>query len=671
MRIRFTLFLLVANIAVFGLIWNNARERNREQPPAELVFPVEADVITLAAADPADASYTLRRKAGRWSLEQPYEWPASPWLVDRLVSELRFVTREGSFPLESVKQYGKDLEAYGLLKPKFTLSVGGVTVKVGGLTQNGEGAYLLAPDGGTILLAPKSLLVTLLRKPDELRQPEVFSVQPFEVRGVALTLRDESKETLVNLVRDKREAPGAEAEFVWRFETPVASDADTAKVDSRLAELGELKYAKFFPGDAALQTKAGLDAPVSESGSHLVRLRLFGNNRQQTLIVGARDPGETTPHRYAKFEDNKAIFTVAESALTPWVGVRRTLRDPNFMRFAPADLTGITLYDGARSLVLHRLDTPAPGAKPSVGEWRMPVVAGSTATVARPVDPVQLDRLATELAKLSANDFGKLRSGPGAALPPELFEPFVSDDPTPEQLKVWGFDSPKRRVELAFRDGSKKTLVIAAPLVTNGPHHAKLADKPAVYSIGPAVIEWLSVNPDRFRQRTLYAMPAGARVTGITLTDLATKKVVLEEKKPDEVVSWAEWVASHPVRDPNPLLQLERQLHRVVAEHFISDAVFSEDYRYDTKDGSAPEGWRYRLDWTVKLPAGTDGARTETRSLFITRRIGASEQIAGDPAEKAVFSLPEDWITTLFPLSFGRDNTKDLPPLDTPAPVSK
>ena len=55
---RFTLFLLVANLAVFGLIWINARERNREGPAAELVFLVNADGIRLVAADSPDLSTT-------------------------------------------------------------------------------------------------------------------------------------------------------------------------------------------------------------------------------------------------------------------------------------------------------------------------------------------------------------------------------------------------------------------------------------------------------------------------------------------------------------------------------------------------------------------------------------------------------------------------------------
>lgn len=667
MRFRFTLFLLVANLAVFGLIWNNARERNREQPPAELVFPVDSDTITLTAADAPEASYTLHRKAGRWSLEKPYEWPASPWLVDKVLSELRFVTREGGFTLESVKQYGNSLASYGLDKPRYTLGVGGVTVKVGGLTRNQEGVYLLSPDGATVLLAPKSLLAALIRKPEELRQPEVFSIPPFEVRGITLSLRDEAKETLVGLVRDKREIPGAETEFIWRFETPVKSDANTPKVDSQLASLGELKYAKFFPGDAALQAEAGLNTPANEAGPHLVRLQIFGNNRQQTLLVGARDPKETArAMRYAKFEDNTAIFTIDEASLTPWIVSRRVMREPNFFRFNPGELTGITINDGARSLVLHRLDTPAAGAKPAQGDWLMPVLAGSTATVALPVDADQLARLRNALVNLAARDFGRTAS---ATLAPELFDAFVSDDPTKEQLKAWGFDAPKRRVELAFRDGTKRTLLIAAPLAVNTPHHAKIEGEPAVYSIAPAVIASLSVNPDAYRRRTLFTLAPGARIAGMKLTDLATGTTLLDETKPDDIVSWDEWLASRPVRDRADLLLLEKNLRTVSANNFIADAVFSENYRYVAGDGSEPESWRYRLDWTVKLPAGAESARTKTHTLFFTRRLGGSEQIGGDPAGKLVFSLTQPWVDTLFPLSFGRDSSKDLPPIRTPEAV--
>ena len=666
MRIRITLFLLVANLAVFGLIWNNARERNRERPQAELVFPVDAERITLNVAEDPGASYTLVRKAGRWVLETPFEWPANAWAVQKILDELRFVSREGGFTLEeAAAAYGNTASSYGLDKPRYTLvvSAGGVdtAVKVGAVTPDGRGVFLLAPDGKTVLPTPVSVEAALKRTPGELRQAEVFSVQPFEVNSIALTQADAGQETRVGLVRSRREAAGREPEFVWRFETPVASDADSQVVERALADLAELKAGEFLPVTPELPEKYGLSSPV-------MRLSLETGSRRQTLLVGAATAGPNSGRRYAKFEDNPAVFTVAAESLRPWESVRRDMREHRFMRFDADSLSGVTVHSGGRSLVLHRLDASgAAGAKPggaARAQWRMPVVPGSTATVAFPVDADRLSGLLNALSNLSARDFAA-----PATLPAErraLCAAFVTDEPTPAQLAEWGFGSPVRSADLLFLDGTKRTLLIAAPVVPGTPYHAKLADAPTVYSIAPAVLESLSVRPEAYRRRTLFAMPSGARLASMRITDVVTKRVVLDEAKPDDVPDWGSWLEGRAKRERDEVFALADRCRELRVDRFL-EAPYAADFRYDAGDGREPEGWRYRVEWTVKLPAGAGGAKTETRELYVTRRLGGTEQVGGSPADAAVFTLPQEWVDALFPVTFGRDGV-GIPP-ETPAPA--
>ncbi len=668
MRIRFTLFLLVANLAVFGLIWNNARERNRELPPAELVFPVNADRITLSAADDPDASYTLVRKAGRWSLSKPFDWPANAWAVQKMLDELRFVSREGGFTLEEASAaYATTAASYGLDKPRYTLTVSAdgvdTAVKIGSLTPDGNAVFLLSPDGKTVLPTPRSVLAALARPAADLRQPEVFSVQPFEVNSIAITLADRGQETRIGLARTRRETPGREPEFVWRFETPVASDADTPVVDKELAALAELKFVRFLAGTGDLQEKSGLATPA-------MRLALEGNGRRQTLLVGSRDTESKTPHRYAKFEDNPAIFTIPAEALRPWESVLREMREHRFMRFDPALLSGVTIHSGGRSLVLHRLDAPA--AKPATAgaplraEWRMPVVPGSTATVALPVDADRLAALQGALLNLTARDFAVPVSVPEEKR--SLCSAFVTDEPTPAQLSDWGFSSPVRKVDLAFLDGTKRTLVIAAPAIPGTPFHAKLAGSPSIYSIAPAVLETLSVRPDAYRSRTLFSMPAGARLASIKITELGTGKTLLDERKPDDVPDWGSWLESRPKRERDEVATLADRCRELRADRFL-ESPFSSDYRHEAGDGREAEPWRYRIEWTVKVPAGADPAKVESRELLVTRRLGGTEQIAGSAVDSAVFALPQEWVDALFPVTFGRDAAGEPPATPAPEPA--
>ncbi len=682
MRFRFTLFLLVANLAVFGLIWNNARERNRERPPSELVFPVDATRIRFVAADSADESYELKQKSGRWSLDKPFEWPANAWTVQKILDELRFVSRDQGFTLEEVKALGNTLASYGLDKPRYTLTVSAgdaegagrrdTEVLIGAMTPDGSAVYLLSPDGKTVLPAPKSLLAALVRKPEDLRQPEVFSIQPFEVRAVTLSFTDKSskQKTGVGLVRDKREVPGREEpDFIWRFETPVKSDADTPAVDNSLAALGELKFARFLPATPELLEKAGFAEPT-------MTLSLDGNNRKQTLLVGSSDPDSKGANVYAKFDDNPIVLTIPRDALSKWENVRREMRDHRFMRFDAGTLTGITVHDGGSSLVLHRIDAPAANGKaaPSKPEWRMPLVPGSTASAVTPVDPDELAKLESALTNLAARDFGAPNG-----LPPEkkfLCDAFVTDEPTPEQLKEWNLSKDsnyKRRVDLSFRDGVKRTLTLGGPVVPGTPYHAKLDDSTTVFSIAPAVLDSLSVAPSAYRLRALFPSPAGARLASLKITDLATGKVLLDETKPDDVAAWETLLEPRTKKEREEVLALASLIGNLRAKRFVDEnrtqASFSEKYLYDEGVGLAPEGWRYRFDWTVKLPAGTEDGPAVTHTLYLTRRIGGMTQVAGSPEANLVFTLTQEWIDALHPLTFGRDSSVDLPAMPTPTPA--
>lgn len=658
MRIRFTLFLLIANLVVFGLIWNNARVRNRERPPAELVFPINADRITLTDATDPTASYSLSLKSGVWNLEKPFDWPANAWTVQNILDKLRFVSREGGFSLGEAASYGNNASSYGLDNPRFalTVSAGGVdtAVKIGSLTPDGRGVFLLLPDAKTVLPTDKSVFTALVRPPADLRQPEVFSIQPFAVNAISLTMSEAGQETRVGLVR----APGN----AWRFETPVASDADSPVVEKELAALTDLKYRRFLPPAAELPEKYGLTTPA-------MRISLVGGNRRRTLLVGAPDAEEKSPHRYAKFEDNPAVFTIASESLRPWENARREMREHHFMRFDPATLSGITVHSGGRSLVLHRLDAPAGAGKSAAAkpEWHMPVVAGSTATVALPVDADRLAELQNALSNLTARDFGTASgtSPEGKA----LCAAFVTDEPTPEQLRAWGFEKPEKVVDLAFLDGTKRTLIIAPPVAPDTHYHAKLASSPTVYSIANALPARLSVRPDAYRRRTLYTMPAGSRLMAIKITDLSTGKAVLDERKPDDVPDWASWLESRPKREREEVIALADRCRELRAERFM-ETPFSRDFRYDTGDGRPASPWRYRVEWSVKLPAGADVAKVETRTLLVTRRIGGTEQIAGSEADSAVFSLSQEWVDALFPVTFGRDGVGAPPPTPAPAPAA-
>lgn len=673
MRFRFTLFLLVANLAVFGLIWNDARRRNIEPPREELVFPSEPETLTLATG--ADAtSYTLRRTVNRWSLEKPFRWPANEWAVHQLLDQLRIVSRAGHFSLaEARRQGGATDRDYGLDKPLCSLTVAAgtrsVTVKIGELTPDGNSRYMLADDGDAILPVSNKLLAALVRTPEQMRREEVFAIDSYEVRAVDVMTADKSAaEPRVRLVLDRRELPGGEFKPVWNFEIPVTSDADTPVVKNALSELGALKYLRFLESTPERLALAGLEDPEFS-------LTIDGNNRSQTLLVGKPDPDSKTPYRFAKLKDNPAIFTLPSAALDIWRALPVSMREPHFLRMDDATLTGITLHIDGLALTLHSIDTQTGDAKPAtasgktdVREWQMPVIPGGKVTAVTPVDPDVLETLRNSLANLSA----------GGLQPPsdatteirDLCRAFVTDKPTPEQLRDWGLANPKWRVELAFtRDGKNFTRVlrIAPPVAPRTPYHAKLDDAPTVYSIRPGIVspDILSVKPETYRRRLIFAMRDGDTLTAIRIRDLATGKTLREVAKPDDVATWDKWTETMPEKDRGALLTLVKTMRRLHARSYL-DKPFAEDFKYDAGDGTPPEGWRYAIEWDVR-PAGGDASRSDKHTLMTTRRFGGSTQLGGIRNAGLVFELPQDWVDALFPLTFGKDTSVDLPAIPAPA----
>ena len=706
MRFKLTLFLIVANLAMFGLIWKNAGGNAETEISAQSIFSSDISQVSVRDANGAVA-FSLERNGLDWSVEKPFPWRANPFAVKSLLDELRFLDAGLGFSVEEVAGAGNTLSSYGLEKPAAVVSVrdsaGTRELFIGNTTTDGRSVYVLSPDKKSIIPAPMSLLNAISQTPDELRTREVFSVRPYEVRAVTVrTAFSGGSEQRIGLVRSRNGNGAADAKSQWNFETPVSAAADTQLTEKALGELCALACVRFVPGDAATNDSFGLKTPA-------LRFTLDTGNRSRTLLVGAEDSGNHSEKtRFAKLEDNPAVFTVPAKTVDAWRSAAHDLRDPFFLRFRPEELIGITIHDGKNSLVLHRMNVvrddgnagtendagtstgtafvgavaePAPellsaktaaASNPLYNSWQMPVAPGSAVTAATPVAPEIVAGLISELRDLRAVRAPGADNPEFSAAQRRLCEAFVADVATPEDIEQMKFNTPLRIVELEFLapNGRSRpqTLSIAPAAEKDTPIHAKMGT--AIYSVSPEILDALVVSPAHFRERLVYSLPAGGKIVAVKLSEIdgSHEKILFEEKRPDNVADWAAALEKDAGPFPQALAGLLRAVETVTAESFLP-GNFSRDFTDSSYlDSGVPETWRYKLEVRVLLADGekTPG-KTETLVYYLTRRLGGTTQLAGSPSKDCIFRIRQDFIDALHALTFNRSGI--IPNIDVPEGV--
>jgi hypothetical protein len=631
MRTKVTLALLFLNVALFFFIFKFERgwrtERASLEARRKVLPPEAADIRTLQISGPGLTTVKLNRQGEEWSLTEPINWPANPHAVSRIVNELQFLEHETSFTVADLQKSGQSLADYGLAQPRLTVTFAAATgepvsLRVGDETKVGNRLYVLSPDGTRVHVVNLSLARSLALTVEELRADTVLTIPVFEVRSLNL-------QTAANLrVRVRREAGR------WAFEAPIITRANKTATELTLNALTGLRVRSFVP-------KAAGD--VLPGANPSLRITLEGNNRRETLILGAELGTTAIPESatnaapasgaqpdveyYAMLEGKSAVFTVAMPAglLKILRNAQEDLRETRILDFEPGAVTALTLTTPNQpELALQRLE----GATGTDAPWQIVHRNATAGPQTQPADPKAVQRLLEQLTLLSAKKF-------------------QSDAPSDADLEAWGFNQPEREitVALAAAQNAPTTLKLQIGLATprDGKAYARLSTERFVYTVDPAILTEATVSPLAYRERLLRELPAAATITSLKLTDLSNHTTLLEK---------------NPATEPAdaPLVALAAQLRAVRARRFVLD-------QFPTKVavGGEERPWRYQLDTTVALPGGT-GQQTETYSLFFTERVGGTLQLGGSPEFAAVFELEQPLLDVLWQLIYG--------PKDPGAPAS-
>jgi len=635
MRSKVTVVLLFLNVVLFYFIFHYEREWQTERAQLEarrrVLGSESASIEKFTLTSPTAPTITAeKREGGIWWLTQPLEWPANPNAISRVLHELQFLEHDTSFSVADLKKGGRTLAEYGLEKPAltFTFTSGdrSYSLKLGDRTPLANRLYLLSPDDSRIHVVSQGVADTLALPLEQLRSNALFTVPVFEVRSLAVQTAPPA-----NLkIRLRREGPR------WGFETPILARADKQDVEGAITSLNALRVQRFVEARDPDAGRTGLEAPN-------LRVTLEGNARRETLLLGNpvgpvpadAKPDTLIPH-FAKIEDKAAILVTALPAklLTDLRGAQDAYRDEHVLDFDRAAVTAVTLAAPNRpELNLQRLE-----GTQTTEAWQLVIRAGAgQAPQTLPADPEITAALFERLHDLRAVRF-------------------VSDAPTAADLENFGFNRPELEVTLALSNGggprgtepSSVTLQVGAKPGERTAAYARIANSPFVYQIDPGLLEDVPVNARHYRLRKLRDLPEGTRITGITLTDLASGNALFRKSAPaDAALTGDTIVAQEPEARHAALQKLVEQVRTLQAKAFNGETFA----KTGVESNGATLPWRYRLDVDLTLSGGS--AQAVTSSLYLSERLGGTTQLAGTEEFGGVtFEITQPLIDALFALTY-------------------
>ena len=644
MRTKVTLILIFLNVALFGFIFYVRPKFDIEEKikatRTRVLGPESADIqsLTLVAGTQTTA---LARRGEAWSITAPFNWPANPHAVSSILKELQLLEHETSFLVADLPKTGMALADYGLDHPAASIAFtttatpAPVTLQLGKGTTDGNRLYVLAPDGERIHVVNRRLATLLATPPEQLRSDELLSIPVFEVRSFNL-------QNAANLrIRVRRDGD------LWAFETPI--DARASKTATELT----------IAGLAALRAKTFITEPLppelTPSSSASLRLTLEGNNRSETLLLGAprstpaADATEIEFYAQIEKSDYKSVvFTVSvpKPLLDQLSNAQKALRETHLYSLDPRTVTSIALRAPRQpELTLQRVD-----ASGDTITWQSITRSGEQASPSQPADAGLVRHLIDNLNNLTAAEF-------------------LSDAPSRADEEAWGFNQPEREIVVTTTGSTTQTTTLRIGVGANrgSTAYAQFSDAHFVYAIDAEILRKVPVEPRAWRNRILRELPAGARITALAIIPLGTPDAApLYQRQLDGAQTWDEALAAEPADRQSAIRTLLAQLRQLRAKNFAGD-----HFTATVATGGPERPWSYKLVATVALEGGAAGAQTSTQEILLSDRIGGATQLAGAQDLDALFEIEQPFTDALWTLIYGpRDPGPAATPAAPPAPAA-
>jgi hypothetical protein len=180
-----------------------------------------------------------------------------------------------------------------------------------------------------------------------------------------------------------------------------------------------------------------------------------------------------------------------------------------------------------------------------------------------------------------------------------------------------------------------------------------------VYQIPADILDELSVSALHYRDRTLRALPPGARITGLNLRKLADNSAIYVRNLAAGQ-TWEEALATDKPETQAAVLKLLEELRTLKARDFVGDGFVKQP----EIDGLS-QPWAYQLDVSIALSGAGEENQATHSALFLGERQGGTTLLVGSAELNALFHATQGFLDATFALTFGARDP-GAPPVPVP-----
>ena len=613
MRLKITLTLLAILLGLLTYIFYidpKNFDEDQEDIRNNIIGDLAIDIDYLSIRNSAtDQKITLAKTDQRWLLQEPFEWPANEFAVERILTNLRFLNRITSFETELLSKTGASLADYGLEPPLLQLTFGKGDERhqlgIGKPTEIGNNLYILSLDQERINVVERALLDSLSVDLKELRSNRIFTTAIFKAQSWYIELREGARNLRARFTRTGDN---------WNFETPIRARANAAAVNTLLNQSLNLEALNIVAPNTTDLTPYGLQNPQ-------YRIAVESSQNREVLEIGkpvADDPSL----RYAKREDRDAIIQVHIDFLDLLSNTQTKLRERRILELDAKAATTVSIRRRESSLTLQKLETGGWEVVQRDEQEGVKTTTGDTAIIA-------------ELLAWLDN----LKAVPETG--------FVNDAPSAPDLESYGLEVPEFSISITSDALHDSTQTLDAPITETlqigdrlpnerQQSYLKLAKKDFVYAVYNDIFERITTRPLTYKDRSLINLPETSRIKRIQIHDIAQ----------DQALADFDLTASEPPSEA--AAKLASTLRGLAAERYLRYG-----YGPSARIAGQSKPWAYRLTFTTDATT-QGGSEDQTFTLLISELSGGPALVGASPDFDLSFRFNQDFIDAFSDILFDR-----------------
>jgi hypothetical protein len=336
------LVAILAGGAVYYFDWQRGQKEAEKatQDTSKPAFSVQAqDISSLNIsypADPKSQAVQLEKRGGVWEIAQPIQTGADDPSVEGIVEQLataRVSQTEPGAP-DRLKVYGLDTPAVAL---DFHLQNGAKhNLRLGKKDFTGVSVYAIADNAKDVLLLPESLLVSVDKPLQELRDRTVLHINATDCNSIELK-------------NASGEVDAAKGKDGWQFSKPASTPADEDAIASLLSTVANAKMVTITSEAPEKLGEYGLASPA------ITFTASDGKGKSATLLVGKKEGEEY----FARDASRPMIFRINQDLYKKVAENYNDLRDKRIARFDTANIAHIEIHNSNGTMACTRTNESA------------------------------------------------------------------------------------------------------------------------------------------------------------------------------------------------------------------------------------------------------------------------------------------------------------------------